>query len=66
MADLNEIKTEIAAIKAGVIALKNALANLPPAGGVITQEQLNEVDAALDDVLTTMGSAPAPGPGPNS
>lgn len=61
MATLTEIISEIAQIKSAILVLKDLVTNLPPAG-VITQPQLDSIDAALDDVISVMSTSPAPAP----
>lgn len=57
-ATLAELKSEIVQIKAGVLAQKAQIADLIAqlaAGSAITQQDLEDLDASLDDIITVQG-----------
>jgi len=65
MASFQEVVDELVQVKAGIITLKDLIANLPPAG-VITQAQLDALDTQVDDILATMGAGTVPPVDPNA
>ena len=65
MANFQELSDELDAIKSGVdagrtetAALKDEIAALKAQSGVITQEQLDSLDAKADSILVALAPAP--------
>lgn len=57
MADVKSFEADIDAVAAGVAELAAEIASLKASGGVVSQEQLDALDAKVKDILAAVQAA---------